>query len=359
MQHSRNSQCVRSPFKKGLTGFFAPVLISASIVLGACGPAAPHVDALQSLAATTPTQLKTSALCALFKYGSENTDLQREEAEEQMRGSVVEWNVQVYEISKLDETAFLLTSSDCLGPDRAPAVSARVVALSAEDQSYVRRLQTGDIVRIRGRIDGVSFSRHLELNPAVFADGTTLRAAVAQVESRAVVDAPKEKARKSAIPPVCRFIQSNSNPAVFDSIFADAPKEYFAGGEVYFDRDMWFPHAMCTQDASEYAEYLDMKVDEGVLDARLVRFVASRLGADYSPPPRSERGRFMERVRSFLDSRMMFGSAASDVRNVIRFKAGGECERIVIRAMNGEADAIVLFADTLELPEVCRDRENL
>lgn len=320
---------------------------------------------------TEPVKLNTAALCELFEFGSDNTDLQREEAVEEMLGAVVEWAVEVYEVQKSNDSTFRVLTNHCAGPSRAPRVEARLFVSTAEDHALVRKLKTGSVVQIRGRIAGVDGLRFIELDPSAIATGTTLRLARRTEPAQAQTAVPKVSARQAEVEdvetwepaspiissgPLCQAILVGGRGPELDSIFADIPGEYFAGGEVYFHRDIdWIPTHMCQRAVSEYREDLDFRVDEGMVDARLIKALTIRLGVSYEPPERTERGRFMEQVHAFTDRTTSFAGHASEIRNVIRANPGGDCERLVRRAMAGDSVLVRQFADEAGPPPRCRD----
>lgn len=139
-------------------------------------------------------------------------------------------------------------------------------------------------------------------------------------------------------------------------MFADIPGEYFERGEVYFHRDItWIPVRMCERAVSEYRDDLDLRVDEGVVDARLIRALTMRLGVSYELPARTARGRFMEQVHAFTNRTTSYPGHATEIRNVIRANPGGPCEHLVRRAMEGDQEAVKQVANEVGPPPVCRD----
>lgn len=382
--------------------------LALAFVPTACELPDTRAQQLQRLAMAEPVELDNSALCALYDFGSDNTDLQREEGEEAIMGSVIEWSVEVYEVQKVNDSTFRVLTSHCAGPSRAPKVEARLFVSTAEDHVTVRRLKTGSVIRIKGRVSGVDALRYIELDPAALAGGTTLRAAlrvaspdadldpvqtvtrraveeesvssvedaVAEVKTDAAAQAlgsewgarpllvPRPDASESWQPapliiysgPLCQAILRDTNGHGLDSLFADIPAEYFEGGEVYFHRDInWIPVRMCERAVSEYREDLDLRVDEGMVDARLIRALTMRLGVSYELPTRTARGRFMEQVHAFTNKNTSFAGHASEIRNVIRANPGGPCELLVRRAMEGDKEAIKQVANEEGPPPVCRD----
>ena len=93
---------------------------------------------------------------------STNTDIQRENKEEEIKGSLVEWNLQVHEVTKEGENEYEIQT---LSNDQ-PSIFARVTTRNKEEDDYIESLTTKNKVRVRGIIKG-TFMRVIVLDPAI------------------------------------------------------------------------------------------------------------------------------------------------------------------------------------------------
>ena len=96
----------------------------------------------------------------IFAMGSDNTDLQREEKEKEIKGEVVQWTLPVYEVKKLSEGKFKIQTSGKGIVDTFCYISAD----AADEIAKISALKTGDMVTVKGKIDGISM-RSIKLDP--------------------------------------------------------------------------------------------------------------------------------------------------------------------------------------------------
>lgn len=125
---------------------------------GEAQPAAQFAD----LAAATPATIKpTGELAAMFNMMSDNTDLQREDKIKELKGKVIEWNLEVYEVSREDDAYKIQTGGD----DEV----GTFIHLSARDEAEKKRieaLKTGDRISVKGVIKD-TFLRSFVIKPAI------------------------------------------------------------------------------------------------------------------------------------------------------------------------------------------------
>lgn len=104
----------------------------------------------------------------VFKYGSKYTDLQREKVFKEIKGKIVVWDCEVYEVSKGEaENEYIVV---CTQERR---VVPCIIFLTARNQNEIARieeLKTGSRIKITGIIQDIAF-RNIQIEPAVFADG--------------------------------------------------------------------------------------------------------------------------------------------------------------------------------------------
>ncbi|OQW90672.1 MAG: hypothetical protein BWK78_06465 [Thiotrichaceae bacterium IS1] len=122
---------------------------------------------LEQLAKTPVSDISPHGeLAEIFLPISKYTDIQREEVEKNITGEVVQWELRVYEISKSSENKYKIQTSidsDTVG------TFVYVFTRSAEEKSFLESLKTGDLVTVKGKIDGVSL-RNITINPAILVE---------------------------------------------------------------------------------------------------------------------------------------------------------------------------------------------
>jgi hypothetical protein len=105
-----------------------------------------------------------------FALGSDSTDLQRELIEKDLVGSVVEWDIRVYEVSyadgryKVTSQPIPIASADAIQLIR---VVALIQAQSNGDDDLLRAVKTDDVLRIRGLVQDVVLRTVVTIGPAV------------------------------------------------------------------------------------------------------------------------------------------------------------------------------------------------
>ncbi len=103
------------------------------------------------------------ALASIFSIGSKYTDLQREEAEKEIKGKIVQWTLPVYEVRRISDRHYKVQTSS-----RTETIGTfiHIRNPSPEDTSKLIKFKTGDKITVKGKIDGVSL-RNVELDPAI------------------------------------------------------------------------------------------------------------------------------------------------------------------------------------------------
>jgi hypothetical protein len=117
---------------------------------------------IASLPSASPSSLSpTGDLAAKFGMMSKNTDIQRENAEREITGEIVQWTLKVYEVSKSGDYYRIQTSSsDAVG------TFVSVYPQSNEESSYIESLKTGDTLKVKGYITGTTM-RNVDIDPAI------------------------------------------------------------------------------------------------------------------------------------------------------------------------------------------------
>lgn len=142
------------------------------------------------------------ALNSIFELGGNGTDLQRENVEKSIKGKVVVWKLQVYEVGRQKDGTFLIqtqmgvvdrrselqqmvdgfnslgkiiTSGGAVPYDRYGnqnvGTFVNLTLRNDGDLDYLSRLQTGNWITIRGKISGVKL-RHVIISEAILEHST-------------------------------------------------------------------------------------------------------------------------------------------------------------------------------------------
>lgn len=111
----------------------------------------------------------TGKLAEIFQFGGDATDVQRENAEAATKGKVIDWQLRVFEVKRKGENYQIVTESSTANLFTGPATASTRITLTPRNQderTYIEALKTGDKLRIKGRIKGVTL-RSLNIEPAV------------------------------------------------------------------------------------------------------------------------------------------------------------------------------------------------
>ena len=145
--------------------------------LTACGGNEPQQEQTQEpaftladLEAAKPVAVTPEQVAETFALGSKSTDLQRELLEKEVSGHVVEWDLQLYEVSLEGDVYTVSTEpvpvadSDTVNLIR---IIANVRARTPEEHAFLRAVKTGDPIRLRGRLTAIALRTAVVLDPAV------------------------------------------------------------------------------------------------------------------------------------------------------------------------------------------------
>lgn len=147
------------------------------VLFAGCGaPSDPQ--AIEKLQTTEVRQISPSGeLAELFFFGTDSTDLQRQSKLAELKGSVVRWNLTVFEIQKISEKSYLVSTgadpkiTDILDNPRIlnQEVSTQTVIslIGPNDLNDLMSYKTGDKICIKGQLTGSTTFRHLDIKPAI------------------------------------------------------------------------------------------------------------------------------------------------------------------------------------------------
>lgn len=144
------------------------IFIAAVAAIGAV--TAPSKDefskTLQKIASAPAANLSaTGELASLLQLGSDGTSVQRDEKEKEIKGKIVDWELPVYNVRVADEKkkSYRIQTKTQTG---LVSAFATVYARSPEDEAVLKGLKTGDMIRFKGQIKGITM-RSVDVDPAV------------------------------------------------------------------------------------------------------------------------------------------------------------------------------------------------
>ena len=127
-------------------------------------------DVIAEIKAATPNPVTPQAVAETFVLGGTATDVQREIMEKALVGSVVEWDLVVYEVAYA-EGRYELTSEPIQIASPAPLQMVSVVAWiqsqGPQDDALLQTVKTGDPIRIRGLVQDVFLRTMVKIGPGV------------------------------------------------------------------------------------------------------------------------------------------------------------------------------------------------
>ena len=127
-------------------------------------------EAVAAIKQATPNPITPEAVAETFALGGAATDIQREMMEKALVGSVVEWDLVVFNV-KLAKDRYELTSQPIQIQSPAPVQLVSVVALiqsqGPEDDALLQKVKTGDPIRIRGLVQGIRLRTIVAIGPGV------------------------------------------------------------------------------------------------------------------------------------------------------------------------------------------------
>lgn len=119
------------------------------------------------LVAAIASDLKpTGVLNDMFKLGSDYTDLQRKRKEEEIKGKVVQWKLEVYEVDTVmfgDGYKIQTSGNNCVG------TFITIKKPTPEEVEKIEGLKTGDKITVKGYIRDVTM-RYISIEPAILVD---------------------------------------------------------------------------------------------------------------------------------------------------------------------------------------------
>jgi len=153
-------------------GFFAIYFL---LVIGSSGPTAEErAKKIAELEAATPVKLNTAELADMFSMSSEYTDLQRDTKEKELKGTVVQWRLPVFEVGSSGNSCYRIQTQGKtidMGPfGETPDYPGTFITVCDADDpgiaALVPTLKTGDWITVKGIINGTTM-RNFDLDIAI------------------------------------------------------------------------------------------------------------------------------------------------------------------------------------------------
>ncbi len=107
-------------------------------------------------------------LAKAFNLNSKFTDIQRENLLTQIKGKVVVWVVEVYEVEKKNNKKYKIQTRSGLSSSNDDVGTYIDLYIQNDEQSkFIEELKTGERIRIKGVLTGESILRSLVISPAI------------------------------------------------------------------------------------------------------------------------------------------------------------------------------------------------
>lgn len=108
-------------------------------------------------------------LASAFVLNSKNTDVQRENLLKEIKGKLIIWEVEVYEVKKIAERVYRIQTRDkgMFSDKKVVGTFIEITAKDTLEANFIERIKTDDIIRIKGILTGDSSARNLNIKPAI------------------------------------------------------------------------------------------------------------------------------------------------------------------------------------------------
>lgn len=151
--------------------FFVPFFVSSEIL-------AKDLNITELENATISELVPQDELADMFNPMSDSTNFQRSTKLAELKGKVIAWNLPLYEISKIGDNEFRISTNtgklSKMTEGHSPYVhcSIKLTTRDAADIGKLLEFKTGDMIRIKGVLTGTTdIGRALEIDPAILDRG--------------------------------------------------------------------------------------------------------------------------------------------------------------------------------------------
>lgn len=160
---SMNTDSKKSPIKTilAIAGVVLVLAMTVSAIMREQDKQ-PEVSVVASLDEAAADTLQPQDLAAIYAIGGDSTDLQRDNKTAEIKGKVINWVLEVYEVSRKGEGYRIQTSTS----HNAIGTFINLTVRDEQERAHIEGLKTGDIIQIKGMIADVTM-RNIEIDPAV------------------------------------------------------------------------------------------------------------------------------------------------------------------------------------------------
>ena len=142
------------------------ILIVILIIIGVAGmPSSEDIEKeIATIESTTPDNINTAKLSETFSIMSKSTDIQRDNAEEEIKGKILRVNVKVYEVNIKDKEKLIYRIQGS-STNNTPGTFVNIYARNAAEAKKIESLKTDNVISVKGKVTGV-FMRNIDIDLA-------------------------------------------------------------------------------------------------------------------------------------------------------------------------------------------------
>jgi len=142
------------------------ILIVILIVIGVAGmPSSEDIEKeIATIESTTPDNINTAKLSETFGIMTKSTDIQRDNAEKELKGKILKLKVKIFEV-KIKDKEKLIYRIQGSSTKNAPGTFVNLYARNASEAKKIESLKTGNFIFVKGKVTGV-FMRNIDIDLA-------------------------------------------------------------------------------------------------------------------------------------------------------------------------------------------------
>jgi hypothetical protein len=264
----------------GAAGIFLLLLLGAAVSYSKrssiAGTAKSEMQT--DLANAQAIDVKPGGELAMFAFGSNYTEVQRENMLKALEGKVVDWTLPVYEVSTENAGYKVQTAGD-----GTIGTFIHLEPKSQEERSYIESLKTGSVIHVKGKIDG-EFMRNLNIRPAVLVTNNTRPISIGVVTESSQLSTPQVT---PSAPEVPSTTANGSSPATVTP--TTSARDRFTGkvanvdlnnGIVEFERETFNERVVCRFDTSMVKQFASVRVGQQLSVLGITEFTTLREGSE-------------------------------------------------------------------------------
>lgn len=172
IRHATEVRCVRATLVAAAMGLAALVAGCAPVEDPSAGM--PVAEAIKLIDRAPRSERTPGELAEAFALNSRSTEVQRDALRDEVVGCSVAWEVPVYEVGYADGR-YTVTSQPIPVRDTGAVpllrVQAFVLPRSEDDHALLRKVETGDFIRLQGVVREIRLRAVVTIVPAVVVRG--------------------------------------------------------------------------------------------------------------------------------------------------------------------------------------------